>query len=151
MTPTTPRRRTGIGAGIAAVAALALLTACGSGTATSGAAAPATAGMGAMAGMGPMGDMSSTGNSTKTAGTTVVVKDFSFTPASMTVPAGTAVTWIFDDSAQHTVTATDKSFSSAALNDGHTYTHMFTTPGTYHYICSIHQYMTGTITVTPAP
>ena len=77
----------------------------------------------------------------------MTVKNFSFMPMSLTVPAGTTVTWTFDDSSKHTVTAKDKSFASPDLGSGQTYQHTFTTAGTYPYICSIHQYMTGTIVV----
>ena len=77
----------------------------------------------------------------------VVVKNFSFSPMTLTVAAGTKVTWKFEDSAQHTVSADDKSFVSPALNSGQTYSFTFATPGTYQYICSIHQYMKGTVIV----
>jgi plastocyanin len=30
-----------------------------------------------------------------------------------------------------------------------TYSHTFTTPGTYHYQCTIHSGMTGVVIVTP--
>jgi plastocyanin len=78
---------------------------------------------------------------------TVDIKDFSFTPMTLTVRVGTTVTWRFDDSAKHTVSADDKSFVSPAMSNGQTFTHTFSTPGTYQYICSIHQYMKGTIVV----
>ena len=79
---------------------------------------------------------------------TVVVKNFSFEPASITVPVGTTVTWRFEDSAQHTVQFATPALTSPALSGGQTFSHRFTTPGTYTYICSIHQYMHGTVTVT---
>jgi plastocyanin len=78
----------------------------------------------------------------------VEVKNFSFSPMDLTVTAGTTVTWKFDDSAQHTVKASDGSFTSPALSNGKTFSFKFTKPGKYSYICSIHQYMTGTITVS---
>jgi plastocyanin len=81
------------------------------------------------------------------AGSMVDVKNFSFEPMALTVAVGTTVTWKFDDSAQHTVSADDKSFVSPPMRSGQTYTHRFTVAGTYKYICSIHQYMTGTIVV----
>ena len=78
----------------------------------------------------------------------VHVKDFSFEPQKLTVKAGTKVTWEFDDSAQHTVTAGNNAFSSGDLNNKATYSYTFNTAGTYNYICSIHQYMSGSVIVT---
>ena len=73
------------------------------------------------------------------------INNFMFMPTSLTVPVGTTVTWKFDDSTQHTVTADDKSFSSRPTAGGQTFTHTFTTAGTVAYHCSIHPFMTGTI------
>jgi plastocyanin len=70
-----------------------------------------------------------------------------FMPMSLTVAVGTTVTWKFDDSTDHTVTADDQSFTSPALGKGKTYTHTFTTAGTVKYHCSIHPFMTATIIV----
>ena len=75
------------------------------------------------------------------------VKNFAFAPSNLTVAKGATVTWKFDDSAQHNVTSSDGSFKSTDQSSGGTYTHTFNTAGTYNYICSIHQFMKGTITV----
>jgi len=52
------------------------------------------------------------------------------------------------DSVTHTLTATGGRFNTGDISGGQTKTF---TPrmkvGTYHYICNIHQYMTGTIVV----
>ncbi len=77
----------------------------------------------------------------------VEIKDFMFSPMSLTVPVGGTVTWKFDDSTQHTVTADDKSFASTPMSNGQTFTHTFTTAGTVPYHCSIHPNMTATIVV----
>jgi phospholipase C len=79
--------------------------------------------------------------------TQVAIENFSFTPATLTVAAGTTVTWTNHDAVQHTVTATDKSHDSAPLDSGGTFSHQFTTPGTYAYHCSIHPTMTAQIIV----
>lgn len=79
--------------------------------------------------------------------TTVNVKNFSFDPHNLTVTKGTKITWKFEDSTDHTVTANDKSFTSKKLKSGGMYSFTFNTPGKYAYICSIHQYMTGSVTV----
>jgi plastocyanin len=62
-----------------------------------------------------------------------------FTPMTLTVSVGTTVTWKFDDSTPHTVAAYDKSFISAQMSKGETYTHTFATAGTVKYRCSIHR------------
>ncbi|GAA3001468.1 cupredoxin domain-containing protein [Actinokineospora diospyrosa] len=111
-------------------AVLLALTGCGTdSTSTATSSAPATT--------GPVA----------AGGTTVEIKNFTFTPQQLTVAVGTTVTWTFADTAKHNVKATDRSFSSNDLSDGATFTHTFDKPGEFPYICSLHQYMTGTITV----
>lgn len=82
------------------------------------------------------------------AGSTLSIKDFSFTPAALTVKSGTKVTVTNNDSATHTWTATDKTFDSGDLATGKSFTFTFTKPGTYSFVCSIHAAMHGTVTVT---
>lgn len=72
-----------------------------------------------------------------------------FGPSTLTVKAGTTVTWINDDDAPHTVTAVDRSWSSGDLPPGTRYQRAFTTPGTYAYICLYHPWMQGTVIVQP--
>jgi plastocyanin len=79
--------------------------------------------------------------------TTVHVKNFSFDPQNLTVSKGTKVTWTFEDSTDHNVAASDKSFKSKDLKSGGTYSFTFNTAGKYAYICTIHQYMSGSVTV----
>jgi plastocyanin len=117
------------------LAVLAVAAACGSGSG-SGGATPASATPSA-----------SSGSAAPSGGSTVEIKNFMFTPMTLTVSVGTTVTWKFDDSTQHTVTADDKSFASSPMASGQTYTHTFNTAGTVAYHCSIHPDMTGTIIV----
>jgi plastocyanin len=79
------------------------------------------------------------------AGDGVTVEGFAFTPASLTVPAGTTVVWTNKDGAEHTVVGTEL---SGQLAPGGTYEKRFDTAGTYTYACTIHPTMTGSITVT---
>jgi len=86
------------------------------------------------------------------AGNAVTIKNFAFAPAAITVKAGTTVTWTNQDTDAHTVTSRQGSggpLASAALGTGQSYTYTFTKPGTYAYLCTIHPYMTATVTVTP--
>ncbi|MFF5289278.1 cupredoxin domain-containing protein [Paractinoplanes globisporus] len=95
----------------------------------------------ASAGAASAGPASAAGSST------VEIDNFAFNPATLTVSPGTSVTWKFDDSTDHTVTADDNSFTSQALGAGQTYEHTFATGGTLTYHCSIHPFMKGSIEV----
>lgn len=77
----------------------------------------------------------------------VVIDKYNFTPAEITVSVGTKVTWLNKDDTPHTVVENDKKFRSAALDTGDSYSHTFDAPGTYHYFCSFHPKMVGTVTV----
>ena len=93
------------------------------------------------------GTVGSTVAAPSTAGT-VSIKGFAFAPKSITVAKGTTVTWTNLDGSTHSVVATDTSFVSNDLAKGATFQHTFDAAGTFPYICGIHNYMTGTITVT---
>ena len=79
--------------------------------------------------------------------TTVGIDNFAFTPASLTVTAGTTVTWKNGDDSPHRIGDKDGTFKSAALDTDDTFSHTFAKPGVYAYICTIHPYMTGKIIV----
>jgi amicyanin len=81
-------------------------------------------------------------------GTSVNITDFKFNPATLTVAAGTTVTWTNKDEEPHTIAAKDGSFHSPGMDTNGTYSFTFTTPGSYDYICGIHPFMTGTVVVT---
>ena len=78
----------------------------------------------------------------------VIIDGFAFEPTSLTVPAGTTVTWTNRDEEPHTVAASDGSFHSPGMGTGATFTHTFSTAGTFDYVCSIHPMMRGTVVVT---
>lgn len=79
----------------------------------------------------------------------ITIKDFTFEPADLTVAPGTKVTVVNEDTAPHTVTAGgDTPFDTGTVDGGEKAT--FTAPsraGTYDYICTLHQYMKGALTV----
>jgi plastocyanin len=91
---------------------------------------------------------SSTPASAAPATDAVTIAQFAFAPATLTVPAGTTVTWTNADGVAHTVDADDGSFESAALKQGTSFTHTFRAAGTFTYICAIHPSMAGTVVVT---
>jgi len=80
-------------------------------------------------------------------GSAVTIQNFAFSPVSLTVAAGTTVTWTDKDNTEHTVSADDGSFGSQKLTPGATFSETFSTPGTYAYHCSIHRTMTATVIV----
>lgn len=77
----------------------------------------------------------------------IVIANFSFEPATLTVKAGTTVTWVNHDDEPHTATATDKRFNSKTLDTGDRFSQEFSAPGVYNYYCALHPKMTGKIIV----
>jgi plastocyanin len=90
------------------------------------------------------------GASASTGPDTIVIQNFAFHPASLSVPPGTTVTVINRDSTTHTVTSTanPKAFDTGDVAPGASVTfHAPAHAGAYAYICQIHQYMQGLLTV----
>lgn len=79
----------------------------------------------------------------------VKIDNFSFTPATLTVPTGATVAWTNRDDIPHTVvsTADPKTFKSKALDTDEKFSFTFSKPGTFSYFCSIHPKMTGKVIV----
>jgi amicyanin len=80
----------------------------------------------------------------------VTIDNFTFSPQTLTIKAGTKVTWTNRDDIPHTVASATKAFKSPALDTDDTYSFTFTTAGSYEYFCSLHPHMTGTVVVEPA-
>ena len=81
---------------------------------------------------------------------TIVIKNFMFSPDSLTVAPGAVVTVRNEDSVTHTLTdKTDQTtFNTGPVGPNQTKT--FKAPdkaGSYAFFCTIHQYMTGTLVV----
>ena len=77
----------------------------------------------------------------------VKIDNFSFGPETLTVAAGTTVTWTNNDDVPHTVVSDNKQFRSKALDTDEKFSYTFTNPGTYSYFCSVHPKMTAKIVV----
>jgi len=110
----------------------------------------------------------SSGTQSSTNSTEVMIENFAYNPADITVPVGTTVTWTNEDDVGHTVTEGDPNspkpvnlrvFDSsgevltgkvALIGPGQSWSYTFTTPGIYEYYCIVHPYMIGQITVTSA-
>ncbi|HEY1989600.1 MAG TPA: cupredoxin domain-containing protein [Acidimicrobiales bacterium] len=82
-------------------------------------------------------------------GQAITIKNFAFSPSHLTVAPGASVTVTNDDGVVHTLTSQSGGFDTGNIQAGQSKT--FTAPnkaGSYPYICTIHQYMTGTLTVS---
>jgi plastocyanin len=103
------------------------------------------AGCGAGTGAGASGRAGTGG------GSTITIKTFGYSPATLHVRPGQKVEVVNETSVTHTVTARDHRFNTGDVK-GHTRTSFTapTKPGLYPYFCEIHQYMTGTLVVTRA-
>lgn len=136
------------------LSALVLLAACGGSGTTS------TTGSSSTPAATPTTGSSSTPAATSTQGgntqTVMITTDssgsFAFSPASLTIKAGTTVMWKNMTQVPHTVTSDDgKSFDSGSASpiaaQSGTFSFTFNTPGTFAYHCSIHPFMKATIIV----
>jgi plastocyanin len=79
----------------------------------------------------------------------VKIANFTFDPHTLTVKAGTTVTWVTADDIPHLVSEKDGNFRSSALDTNDRFSQTFSTAGTIEYFCAIHPHMTGKIVVTP--
>ena len=77
----------------------------------------------------------------------IVIKDFMFAPDSLTIKAGTTVTWSNKDDEPHSVVSDTGLFRSGDRDTDETFSFRFDQPGIYHFTCSIHPKMVGTIIV----
>jgi len=129
---------------LVALSALVLLAACGGESAGTGGTTPTTS--------TPAATATQAGN----AQTVMIIVgssgSFAFSPATLTIKAGTTVTWKNTTAVPHTVKSDDgKSFDSGTANpiaaQTGTFSFTFTTPGTFAYHCTIHPFMKATIIV----
>ncbi len=79
----------------------------------------------------------------------ITISNFMYTPMTDDVAPGATISVVNADAVTHTLSA----MGGGQFNTGDIASHQTktfkapTTPGTYHYICNIHQYMMGTIVV----
>jgi plastocyanin len=98
----------------------------------------------------PTSKGASAGPSTRSTatGTLITISNFMFSPMALTVSPGATISVTNKDSDTHTLTATSGQFNTGDIAQNQTKT--FKAPmhaGTYRYICNIHQYMMGSVTV----
>ncbi|MFJ2807512.1 cupredoxin domain-containing protein [Kitasatospora sp. NPDC087271] len=119
---------------------------------TSGVTSGSTSG--ATSGPGPTGSVSATpaaspSSATAPAPGAVAIRDFAFEPADFTVRPGAVVTVRNADAVDHTLTAQDRSFDTGTIAPGASAT--FTAParpGASSYLCTLHHFMRGILTVS---
>jgi plastocyanin len=109
---------------------------------------PGMSGMPAMPNMPADSGVSATAPAAPVAGNAVNIDKFTFSPVTLTVPAGSTVTWTNRDEEPHTVVANDGSFHSPGMGTQGTFSYTFAKAGTFDYVCSIHPFMHATVVVT---
>ena len=76
------------------------------------------------------------------------IDNFAFEPKTLTVAAGTSVTWVNRDDVPHLIISTTGKFpNSKVLDTDQQHVATFDSPGEYPYFCSIHPTMVGKIVV----
>jgi LPXTG-motif cell wall-anchored protein len=80
----------------------------------------------------------------------VTIRDYAFSPGTVTVRPGDTVTWTNRDGVRHSATAEDGSFDTGLLGRGQSGEHTFREAGTYQYVCTPHPNMQGTVVVEAA-
>jgi len=86
-------------------------------------------------------------NGTMNTPNAVSIRNFTFSVATLSVSAGTQVTWTNNDATAHTVTADDGGFDSGNIAPGGSFSHTFTNMGTVKYHCQIHPMMKASVVV----
>src|SRR5437763_1420450 len=91
----------------------------------------------------------SNNNNNNNSGYSVAMQNNVFSPSSITIPVNSTVTWTNKDGYAHTVTSTssNEQYDSGNINAGSTFSHKFSSTGTFTYKCTIHAGMTGTVIV----
>ncbi len=77
----------------------------------------------------------------------ISIANFAFAPAAVAIGVGESVTWTNDDGAPHGLAYKDGAPGVDPLMPGASFSRTFHEPGVYDYICSIHPYMVGHVTV----
>jgi YVTN family beta-propeller protein len=77
----------------------------------------------------------------------VSIVNFAFAPAEVIVRAGDAVTWTNDDGAPHGLAFADGAKGTGQLLPGASFSRTYPAAGTFDYVCAVHPYMAGKVTV----
>ena len=96
---------------------------------------------------GESAEDSSGGGSTAEGTREVVMKNFQFEPAELTVKVGQSVTWRNEDTAKHDAFSEENDLDTNDIGQGQTVTFQPDKAGEIDYICSIHPQMKGKLIV----
>ncbi len=77
----------------------------------------------------------------------VSIVNFMFELAQLTITAGQNVAWVNNDGAPHGIAFKDGAPGMDLMLPGQSFSRGFAKPGIYDYVCSVHPYMTGRVTV----
>lgn len=77
----------------------------------------------------------------------ITIENYAYSPAQITIAAGTKITWTNKDKIAHTATGDDKSFDSGLLKTNASFSKVFSAPGTFAYHCTPHPNMKAQIVV----
>jgi plastocyanin len=101
------------------------------------------------------------GNNTISTATVIIERGSSFpdnkrfyTPSNLTIQGNTTVTWTNNDTVLHTVTSGNPNegpsdvFDSSLIEPNNQFNYTFSDEGQFKYYCTLHPFMTGTVTVT---
>jgi plastocyanin len=80
--------------------------------------------------------------------TSVTIKAYKFVPSKFTVTAGIPVVVKNKDGATHDLAAVNGAFKTKYIEGGKSGKFTVKKPGTYKIVCTLHTYMTGTLTAT---
>ena len=102
-----------------------------------------------LAACGGSDDESGAASGGASGGSAVTIEGFAFKPATITVAAGTEVTWSNKDTVAHNVKPDGGAFeTSPNILGDNVFRHTYGETGSFPYVCGIHNYMTGTVVVT---
>jgi plastocyanin len=77
----------------------------------------------------------------------ISIKGFKFVPDPSSAKVGDTITVTNEDGTDHSLTATDGTFDTGVFSSG-SKTFTVTKAGTFAFHCKIHNFMTGTLTVS---
>ena len=78
---------------------------------------------------------------------TIEISDFRYQPPNLSVPVGATVTWVNGDEAPHNAKARDGEWGTDLLQREEESVITLDEVGTWEYYCTIHPFMTATLTV----
>ena len=135
-------KRAGIRAAAIVFAAALTLAGCGSSSSSSSSSSSASTAAGTTS-----SSAASTAAPVRSGLVKVAISNYAFHPATITVAAGTKVTFSNHDQTAHTATSTQQAFDTGTVKPGHSVTVVLKKPGSYTYYCQFHAFMRGTVVV----